>query len=56
MIKIHPLAKTLLILLLISGCSQQASYRSESGDADQRPGTSTGITVFGDARLGAAIG
>jgi len=55
MTKIHPLAKTLLILLLIAGCSQQASYRSES-DADQRPGTSTGITVFGDARLGAAIG
>ncbi len=48
MAKAHLLATTVLILLLVSGCAQRDSPQTE-GVGDQ-PGT--GITFFGDARLG----
>ena len=43
----------LLIVLLLSGCSPRGpGHRAK---VENEPGTSTGITVFGDARLGVAI-
>ncbi len=44
---------TLLILLLLSGCSPQGL--GHSAKVENKPDTSTGITFFGDARLGVAI-
>jgi hypothetical protein len=48
------LATTLLALLIMSGCSPRDAHK-ESVGVDKEPGTSTGVTVFGDARLGAAV-
>jgi hypothetical protein len=45
----------ILALLVLSGCVPQASERAESIRVDKRPGATTGVTVFGDARLGIAI-
>ena len=57
MSKAHlPATTTLLALLLLLACSPQEPQRVESLGVDNPPGTSSGITVFGDARLGAAIG
>ena len=43
----------LVILLLVSGCSPRTpGHRAK---VENKPGTSTSITVFGDARLGVAI-
>jgi hypothetical protein len=46
------LAKTVLTLLVVSGCSPQVSPRAEGTSVDNKLGASTGVTVFGDARLG----
>lgn len=48
MAKARLLTTTLLILLFVSGCAQREPRQAE-GIGDQ-PGT--GITFFGDARLG----
>ena len=50
-----PAATSLLALLLLLACSPQEPQRAESLGVDNPPGTSSGITVFGDARLGAVF-
>jgi hypothetical protein len=51
----HLLATTLLAaLLIVPGCSPRYAHREGVG-VDKEPGTSTGVTVFGDARLGVAV-
>jgi len=50
-----PATTTLLGLLLLLACSPQEPQRAESLGVDNPPGTSNGITVFGDARLGAVF-
>ena len=54
MTKTDFLATAVLILLTLSGCSQD-SYWPGTGGSEQRPATATGVTVFGDARLGVVI-
>jgi hypothetical protein len=44
-------AQILLALLLISSCAPREPAGTERA-ADNKPGISTGITTFGDARLG----
>jgi hypothetical protein len=48
------LAITLLTLLLLAGCAPPADRAGRSA-VESRPGTGTGITVFGDARIGATF-
>ena len=50
-----PATTTLLGLLLLLACSPQETPLVESPGVDNAPGISTGITVFGDARLGAVF-
>ena len=50
-----PATTTLLGLLLLLACSPQEPQQVESLGVDKPPGTSNGITVFGDARLGAVF-
>lgn len=51
----HLLAGTFLTLLVLSGCAAHAPERAESVRTDSKPDTTTGVTVFGDARIGVAI-
>jgi hypothetical protein len=50
----RPAAQTLLALLLLSSCAPEEPAGTERA-VDNKPGTSTGITTFGDARLGAVF-
>ena len=45
----------ILALLVLSGCAPQAPARAESVSVDSGPGATTGVTVFGDARIGVAF-
>jgi hypothetical protein len=49
--RLRPAAQTLLALLLMSSCAPQEPAGTERA-VDNEPSTSTGITTFGDARLG----
>ena len=42
-------AAIFLTLLVLSSCSLQGPRRSDGAGVDDKPGTSTGITIFGDA-------
>jgi hypothetical protein len=44
-----------LILLLVSGCARPDGYGVDSGRDGDGAGGETGITVFGDARLGVVL-
>jgi hypothetical protein len=49
------LAGSLLTLLVLPACAPHVPERAESAGVDSEPGPTTGITVFGDARIGVAI-
>jgi hypothetical protein len=40
---------------MLSGCAPRPSPGFESAEADNNPGASTGVAVFGDARLGVVL-
>jgi hypothetical protein len=42
----------LLTVLLLTACAPREPMETRSTAADTRRGSSTGVTVFGDARLG----
>jgi hypothetical protein len=49
--RLRPAAQILLALLLLPSCAPQVPAGTERA-VDNKPSTSTGITTFGDARLG----
>jgi len=49
------LTQAVLALLALSSCSAQAPQATESVGAASKPGADTGVTVFGDARLGVVM-
>lgn len=56
MTRTHLLPATLLILIVLSSCASPETDRSDSDVRQDPRGASTGITVFGDARIGATFG
>jgi hypothetical protein len=48
-------ASAVLALLVLSACSSPASTAAGDTEVDSKHLTSTGVTVFGDARLGVAF-
>ncbi len=49
------LTQAVLALLVVSSCSAQVPRGTESVRAASRPAATTGVTVFGDARLGVVM-